>query len=160
MHIPRYAARVRWDGDEIRRRRKLAGFESQQQLADAIGASRRAVADWELDNSRPQGRNMDALERVLGDPAPPNPAPQEPDPGPLLADATFTQTLNHLIDLHNEALRGGLHRVLRVEDVAPPPDLPEHDVAAGPSLDQVDGPGLGGNGPSTSATRTSDGTSN
>lgn len=123
-----------WDGAEIQRRRKLKGFTSQQQLADAIGASRRAVASWETDESTPQGRFYNALQHVLGD----NDPPPEPEPV-LLRDADFTQTLNHLIDLHNDALRGGLNRVLRVEDVPLPPDLPEHDITEGPRL--ADGPG-------------------
>lgn len=119
-----------WTGAEIRRRRNDRNL-TQRQLADAIGASRRAVASWEADESSPQGRFVNAMERVLAEPSTPEP---EPDGGPLLAEADFTQVLNRLIDLHNEALRGGLNRVLRVEDVQLPNDLPEHGVTQGPPL--------------------------
>jgi transcriptional regulator with XRE-family HTH domain len=121
-----------WTGAEIRRRRTEQGF-TQQQLADAIGASRRAVAAWEADESTPQGRFYNALERLLGDREPDEPEPPA-DEGVLLRDADFAQVLNRLIDLHNDAVRGGLNHILRVEDVPLPSDLPEHGVVRGPTL--------------------------
>lgn len=125
-----------WTASEIRERRQAREL-TQQQLADAVGASRRAVASWEAESDPvvPQGRFINALTRVLGDAEPVEP---EPDRDPPLSEADFTETLNHLIDLHNAALKGRLHRVLRVEDVPLPPDLPEHDVVAGPPLGPTD----------------------
>lgn len=121
-----------WTAGEIKRRRNEREL-TQQQLADAVGASRRAIASWEAENDPvvPQGRFINALTRVLGDDDPVEP---EPEADPPLSEADFTQTLNHLIDLHNRAIRQGVHRVLRVEDVPLPDDLPEHDMVAGPPL--------------------------
>ena len=136
MHTRGYDADVMWTGSEIRRRRTTRGL-TQQQLADSIGASRRAVASWEADESIPQGRFYNALQRELADDQPAEKPATSGDDDVLLRDADFTQVLNRLIDLHNDALRDGLHRILRVEDVALPPDLPEHDVVEGPPLPDV-----------------------
>lgn len=80
-HICAYSGRVQWTSAEIKRRREAKGW-SQQRLADAVGASRRAVTNWETGVAEPQGRNLRGLERALGD---------EPEPDVLLRDASNLQ---------------------------------------------------------------------
>lgn len=133
LHTRRYGQRVIWTAAEIKSRREARGLK-QQQLADAVGASRRAVINWEQGIAIPQGRFVAQLEAVLGD---------DPDEGPaaglLLRDASFADTLNHLVDLHNDAVRSGINRVLRVEDTPLPPNFHEdHDVTEGPHVDDLD----------------------
>lgn len=69
-------------GARIRRARERAQL-SQEELARAVGASPRAVGDWENDRRRPRNR-LGALEEVLGvrlddDPDPDLPTPAEMD---------------------------------------------------------------------------------
>ena len=136
VHLGRYAAAVIWTASEIRARREAKG-RTQQQLADAIGAARRSIIAWEAGTSVPQGRFIRQLEDVLGDTAATTPAGT---PGPLLAEATFAETLNHLVDLHNDAIRSGINRVLRVEDTPLPADFhADHDVVEGPPVDEQTG---------------------
>lgn len=63
-HICAYACPVRWTPEEIKRRRDAKGL-SQQELGDLIGASRRAVTNWETGKSEPRGSNLRALEKAL-----------------------------------------------------------------------------------------------
>lgn len=51
-------------GARIRRARERAKL-SQEELANAVGASVRAVGDWENDRRKPRNR-LGALEEVLG----------------------------------------------------------------------------------------------
>lgn len=130
MHVHRYASRVTWTGDEIRRRRLLKGF-TQQQLADATGAGRRSIVEWEkADTSPPSGRLLLRLEQTLR-----LPEDDDTNTGPLLRDAGFVDTMNRLVELHNEQrAHAGLPPVLKVSDAPLPGDLPEHAVAEGPDL--------------------------
>lgn len=50
---------------DIATARKNAGL-TQQALADAIGVSRAAVANWETGFSRPEVENAKALGKALG----------------------------------------------------------------------------------------------
>jgi transcriptional regulator with XRE-family HTH domain len=85
---------VDWTPDEIRRRRAARGW-SQRELAEALAAAQngrtvavRVITDWELGKSAPSARNVDALDRVLGD--------QSATPGTTLRDATVTELLAEL----------------------------------------------------------------
>jgi len=76
-----YTAAVNWPPDRIRREREARGW-SQRKLRDAIVASSpdgklslRAVTAWEAGESKPSGRNLAALDRVL--------AAEEPAANPL-----------------------------------------------------------------------------
>lgn len=132
VHLGRYAAGVIWTASEIKARREAKGW-TQLQLADAVGAARRSIIAWEAGTSVPQGRFISQLEDVLGGAEPADPQ----RPGPLLGDATFAETLNHLVDLHNDAVRSGINRVLRVEDTPLPADFHrDHDVVDGPPVDE------------------------
>jgi transcriptional regulator with XRE-family HTH domain len=64
-HFCAYAVRVEWTRAELKRRRGAKGL-SQQELADALGVSRRAVTNWETGRAEPSGRYLQALDRVLG----------------------------------------------------------------------------------------------
>lgn len=64
-------------GARIRRARERAKL-SQEELASAVGASVRAVGDWENDRRKPRNR-LGALEDVLGVSLVDEP---EPDPMP------------------------------------------------------------------------------
>lgn len=65
-HFCAYSVRVDWTPDEIRRRRNERGL-SQEELADALQVSRKAVTNWENGAAEPRGKNARALDRVLGD---------------------------------------------------------------------------------------------
>ena len=64
-------------GTRIRRARERAKL-SQEDLANAVGASVRAVGDWENDRRKPRNR-LGAIEEVLGVDLTGEPEP-EPDP--------------------------------------------------------------------------------
>lgn len=83
-HICAYPSGVQWTPEEIKRRRQARGW-SQQQLAEALGLSRRAVTNWETGNTEPRGANLRALERELGD--------HDDDENVSLRDATDAQFL-------------------------------------------------------------------
>lgn len=40
---------------------------SQQELAETLAVSRRAITNWETGAAEPRGRNINSLDRVLGD---------------------------------------------------------------------------------------------
>lgn len=86
-HICAYAGPVQWTRSEIKRRREAKGL-SQEQLAQAIGVSRRAITNWETGQAEPRGRNLRGLERMLGD---------EPVPDVLLRDATDLQFVAEML---------------------------------------------------------------
>jgi len=77
-HKCAYSSAVTWPPGEIRRRRNAKGW-SQDDLAEALGVSRRAVTNWETGVARPSGANLDALDQALGD---------APLPEPTLRGAT------------------------------------------------------------------------
>lgn len=66
-HFGAYSERVQWTPAEIKRRRIVKGFKSQEALAEALGVSRKAVSNWETGEAEPRGINLRQLERVLGD---------------------------------------------------------------------------------------------
>ena len=85
-HICAYSARVDWTPEEIRRRRDAKGY-SQEELGQRLGehlgkpVSRRAITNWEAGSATPHGRNLRALDLVLGD---------EPDAkDPPISQASF-----------------------------------------------------------------------
>lgn len=65
-------------GVRIRRARERAKL-SQEELAKAVGASVRAVGDWENDRRKPRNR-LGALEDVLGISLDGEPEPADPMP--------------------------------------------------------------------------------
>ena len=131
-----------WSGEEIRQRR-IAKDWTQKELATELGASLRSVVAWEQ-GTAPQGRNLAMLVRVLGD-AFSGPDTDEDTPDGqadtvALRDATFADTINHLVDLYHRAERGSINRVLRVEDTPLPADFhADHDVVEGPPVDEQTG---------------------
>ena len=70
-------------GARIRRAREQARL-SQEELAKAVGASVRAVGDWENDRRKPRNR-LGALEQVLGVSLSGEPPPASPVPPDVLA---------------------------------------------------------------------------
>lgn len=121
-----YARRVLWSAAEIKRRREARGW-TQQQLADALGASRRAVISWEAADSTPQGRFIGQLDTVLG------PETSTAEEGPLLRDADFASTVNHLVELYNDAIRDRISPVLRVDESPIQPQVEGHNIVEGPA---------------------------
>lgn len=88
-----YDGGVEWTQTAIRRARTARGW-SQRQLAEALSAAQngrtvavRVITDWETGKSRPSGRNIAALDRVLGD---------TPTPESTLRDATVMELLAEL----------------------------------------------------------------
>jgi transcriptional regulator with XRE-family HTH domain len=88
-----YAPGVHWTGEKIRREREARGL-SQEQLAHLLSAaqtdnttSTRSITAWENNESRPSGRNLAALDRVL--------APHDTT-GPTLTEATELELLAEL----------------------------------------------------------------
>lgn len=57
---------MEWSRTEIKRRRETLGL-SQQELADAVGVSRRAVTNWETGVAEPRGKSLRRLDQILGD---------------------------------------------------------------------------------------------
>lgn len=122
-HFWPYTHAVDWTGPEIRRRRESRGL-TQQQLADAIGGSRRSVIAWERGEAAPQGRFFGQLDRILGGPTDPA------GDGPLLREATFAETVSHLMTLYSRAVRDAGAEAQSHEDELPDPA--HHRVAEGP----------------------------
>lgn len=79
-------------GTLIRRARERRRW-SQQQLADQLAVSLRAVNDWENDRSRPRS-SIGALEEVLGTQL----EPTQPGPDPAIAAA---ENLRRLLADHD-----------------------------------------------------------
>lgn len=53
------------NGDWLRRRRMLAGFRRQQDLAEAMGVGRSAVANWETNRAVPEMAHAEKLAPLL-----------------------------------------------------------------------------------------------
>ncbi|MFC5996898.1 helix-turn-helix transcriptional regulator [Pseudonocardia hispaniensis] len=89
-------------GEEIRRARERLQM-TQPQLAAKIGVSETTISNWERNLSTPKNR-MGRLREVLQMDTPP------PDNtttrGVLLKDATFAETIAHLMTLYGRAVRG------------------------------------------------------
>jgi transcriptional regulator with XRE-family HTH domain len=84
--------RVDWTPAEIRRRRDAKGL-SQEELGQRLGehldkpVSRRAINNWENGHAIPHGRNIRALDLVLGDqPSAGDPTLSQADDLELLAE--------------------------------------------------------------------------
>lgn len=135
MHFRAYTCAVIWSAAAIKDRREARGW-TQQQLADALGASRRAIIGWESGTSEPQGRFAKQLERVLGVASDDDTTEQ----GPLLRDADFAETVNHLITLYQRAQRDSIQSPPLPLTVDPnllsPDHAGEHDVTVGPVEDE------------------------
>lgn len=82
-HFCAYSVRVQWTPAEIKKRRLAKGL-NQDELAAALGLSRRAITNWETGTAEPRGSSLRALERELGD----DRAPQV-----TLRDATVMELL-------------------------------------------------------------------
>jgi len=106
-HSCAYAVRVDWTPEEIRRRRDTQGL-SQEDLAKALGVSRRAVTNWETGAAVPGGKNLRGLDRVLGDP------PRADDP--TLSQADFLELLAEIARRYARAANN--------DDPHSAPDLP------------------------------------
>lgn len=78
-------------GARIRRARERAHL-SQEELARAVGASARAVGDWENNRRKPRNR-LGALEEVLGIRLDDEPEPRPAIPRSLLRDIMETDDL-------------------------------------------------------------------
>ena len=72
-------------GDLIRQKRTEKGL-SQAELAKALGVDKSAVAQWELNSTRPKGKNMTALKLFLDITTEIEPAPSAPYRGKLVED--------------------------------------------------------------------------
>ncbi len=110
-------------GAKIRRARERAQL-SQEQLAKAVGASARAVGDWENDRRRPRNRTG-ALEAVLGisfdgAPEPDVLAPRDPWEQAVLADADLPEHLRHQLILDSRAARSAYDAARSRERAARP----------------------------------------
>ena len=77
--------RVHWTPDEIRRRRTEHGL-SQEELAEALQVSRRAITNWETGAADPRGKSLRGLDRVLGDTTAPEATLREASLMDLLAE--------------------------------------------------------------------------
>jgi transcriptional regulator with XRE-family HTH domain len=100
-HTYAYTFAVEWTETNIRRERESRGL-SQRRLAQQLSAaqpdntvSERSVTAWENGESRPSGRNIAALDRVLG--------PGPDTSSPTLTGATDLELIGEL------ARRMGLH---------------------------------------------------
>jgi transcriptional regulator with XRE-family HTH domain len=98
-HFCAYPVRVEWTPEEIRRRRDARGL-SQQDLADALQVSRRAITNWETGAAEPRGKSLRGLDRVLGDTTTPETS---------LRDATVLELLAELAGRY-AALEAATHR--------------------------------------------------
>lgn len=78
-------------GARIRRGRQLAQL-SQEELAKAVGASTRAVGDWENDRRKPRNK-LPLLERVLGIRLEGEPEPEPATPRRLVEEIMNTDGL-------------------------------------------------------------------
>jgi transcriptional regulator with XRE-family HTH domain len=101
--------RVEWTPEEIRRRRDARGL-SQQDLADALQVSRRAITNWETGAAEPRGKSLRGLDRVLGDTTTPETS---------LRDATVLELLAELAGRY-ATLEAVTHR----SDQPAPADVP------------------------------------
>ncbi|UNC12884.1 helix-turn-helix domain-containing protein [Acidiphilium multivorum] len=72
-------------GDLIRKKRQELGL-SQAALAKLLKVNKSAVAQWELNSTRPTQENMVAIKTVLGIDAGIEPAPGSPYRGKLVED--------------------------------------------------------------------------
>jgi transcriptional regulator with XRE-family HTH domain len=52
-------------GEFLARARKLAGYRTQADLAEAMGITQQAVSDWEADKTRPSDTHMTKLVELL-----------------------------------------------------------------------------------------------
>lgn len=102
-------------GTRIKRARERARL-SQEELATAVGASRRAVGDWENDRRRPRNR-LGALEDVLG-----VRLDDEPEPAPAIPKSLLRDIMTEpgLTDEERQAVIAAVERTLRGEPAAPP----------------------------------------
>jgi transcriptional regulator with XRE-family HTH domain len=93
--------RVEWTPDEIRQRRNERGL-SQEDLAEALQVSRRAITNWETGAAEPRGKSIRGLDRVLGDATAPEVS---------LRDASLMQLLAEIATRFAEAERAPGERV-------------------------------------------------
>lgn len=101
-HICAYSVRVDWTPDEIRQRRNERGL-SQEDLAEALQVSRRAITNWETGAAEPRGKSIRGLDRVLGD------ATTAPEVS--LRDASLMQLLAEIATRFAEAERAPGERI-------------------------------------------------
>jgi transcriptional regulator with XRE-family HTH domain len=97
-------------GARIRRARERAQL-SQEDLARLVGASKRAVGDWENDRRKPRNR-LGALEEVLGVPLDAEPEPEPAIPKSLLREIEATDGLT---EDERQAVIAAIERTLAKE---------------------------------------------
>lgn len=86
-------------GDLIRQKRDSKGI-SQRALAKLVRVTPGAVAQWELNQTRPTEQNMAALKILLDfDAGPAEPAPGAPYRGKLIDDPDLLAWINFLEDI-------------------------------------------------------------
>lgn len=82
-------------GDLIRQKRKALKL-SQAALAELLQVNKSAVAQWELNVTRPTEANMAVLKRILGIEAGPQSSPGAPYRGKLVEDPDLLAWLDFL----------------------------------------------------------------
>lgn len=88
--VPTYAPPVPLTGPDLRAARVRAGFATTEAFAKEVGASPRAVQDWELAKSMPQPRYRARIDDVLAAARLPR---ADPDAGGSLSDAVIETAL-------------------------------------------------------------------
>jgi transcriptional regulator with XRE-family HTH domain len=99
-------------GTRIRRARERARL-SQEELAKAVGASVRAVGDWENDRRKPRNR-LGAIEQVLG-----VDLSREPEPEPALPRDVLAAIRREVAPEDQQRVIEAVERTLRGEPQPP-----------------------------------------
>lgn len=118
-------------GARIRRARERAQL-SQEELAKAVGASSRAVGDWENNRRKPRNR-LGALEDVLGVRLDDEPEPEPAIPRSLLREIMETDDLTQV---ERQAVITAVEKTLAKERGASGSYAPAGDAAGPARLEQ------------------------
>lgn len=129
-HSYAYTEVVQWTPETIRREREAKGW-SQRELREAISStgatvSLRSITAWERGESKPSGKNLAGLDRVL--------SPAEPRPGPSLASATDIELVGEFLRRLSERRRADMEPS-RIDHDRSDPSAHTH-LEDGPALTQ------------------------